>query len=327
MLHYRLDGGSFETIPIQPLGGDLYKASLPPMQCEDVPEFYVSAECERGARLYCPENAPDSFRTAAVIRYEDDIFQDDFEVDLGWTESGTATEGVWERGVPAGDGEHGDPLEDFDGSGQCWLTGNAPGQSDVGWGYTALVSPFMDATAGTAPTVHYAVWYTNHTGENPSGDVLKVLVTNNYGGMWRLVDSIGPVTDTGWQERSFILSDYVTPNDHVQVCFEAADRGGESTVEAAVDAVRIVAFTCDNQPCCGEFTGGLTGNTDCDVDGKRNLADITRLIDRVYVSRDWLCCEANGNVSGDAEGKLNLTDITVLIDFVYLTHTETAACP
>jgi hypothetical protein len=78
--------------------------------------------------------------------------------------------------------------------------------------------------------------------------------------------------------------------------------------------------------CCGAYTGGQTGNTNCDTDGKRNLADITRLIDRVYVSQTPLCCEPNGNTNGDPGGVINLADITRLIDFVYVSHAETAPC-
>jgi hypothetical protein len=78
--------------------------------------------------------------------------------------------------------------------------------------------------------------------------------------------------------------------------------------------------------CCGEYTGGYTGNTNCDTDGKRNLADITRLIDRVYVSQASLCCEPNGNTNGDPGGLINLADITRLIDYVYVSHAETAPC-
>lgn len=78
--------------------------------------------------------------------------------------------------------------------------------------------------------------------------------------------------------------------------------------------------------CCGEFTNGLTGNTNCDSEGKRNLADITKLIDRVYISKANLCCEKNGNINGDLEGKLNLADITKLIDHVYISKSETEPC-
>jgi len=78
--------------------------------------------------------------------------------------------------------------------------------------------------------------------------------------------------------------------------------------------------------CCGHHTGGYTGNTDCSTDGKRNLSDITRLIDHVYIEKTPLCCPASGNTSGDAEGKINLSDITALIDHVYISELETADC-
>ena len=86
-------------------------------------------------------------------------------------------------------------------------------------------------------------------------------------------------------------------------------------------------FTPQTEPCCGLYTGGYTGNTDCSTDGVRNLSDIIVLIDHVYLSMAPLCCEANGNVSGDPEGTLNLTDIVNLIDHVYISYAPTALCP
>jgi len=56
------------------------------------------------------------------------------------------------------------------------------------------------------------------------------------------------------------------------------------------------------------------------------LSDVTKLIDRVYLSKVPLCCEANGNVDGDAEGKMALSDITKLIDHIYLGKQPTALC-
>ncbi len=78
--------------------------------------------------------------------------------------------------------------------------------------------------------------------------------------------------------------------------------------------------------CCGLYTGGRTGNVDCSTDGDRNLADITRLIDFVYISHNPLCCKQEANTDGDSEGIATLSDITRLIDFVYISQTETALC-
>ena len=78
--------------------------------------------------------------------------------------------------------------------------------------------------------------------------------------------------------------------------------------------------------CCGRLTNGYTGNTDCDDLGKRNLADITRHIDHVYVSKEPLCCKSAANTDGDELGTVNLGDITRLIDHVYVSKEETAPC-
>ena len=80
------------------------------------------------------------------------------------------------------------------------------------------------------------------------------------------------------------------------------------------------------QSCCGEFTSGQTGNANCSDDGKVNLADITRLIDRVYISKVELCCEENGNIEGDVDANVNLADITSLIDHVYISKNPTTPC-
>jgi hypothetical protein len=81
----------------------------------------------------------------------------------------------------------------------------------------------------------------------------------------------------------------------------------------------------DGGDCCGNFTGGTTGNCNCSADGAINLADITRLIDFVYISQSPLCCQENGDINGDGTSA-NLADITRLIDHVYISQSPTAAC-
>ena len=81
-----------------------------------------------------------------------------------------------------------------------------------------------------------------------------------------------------------------------------------------------------NMPCCGSYTEGFTGNTNCSDDGKLTLSDISRLIDRLYVSKQPLCCEANGNVNGSSDGAITLSDVSRLIDNVYISKLPTALC-
>ncbi len=86
-----------------------------------------------------------------------------------------------------------------------------------------------------------------------------------------------------------------------------------------------IGSPCDpDESCCGLYTGGYPGNTDCSHDGKRTLADITRLIDHIYISKQDLCCQQNGDVHFD--DKRSLGDITGLIDHVYIRRNEFDPC-
>ena len=101
--------------------------------------------------------------------------------------------------------------------------------------------------------------------------------------------------------------------------------GHSITVQYAVDHGYWQPSVADTS-CCGRYTGGYTGNTDCDTQGKYTLNDVTVLIDNVFITHKELCCEENGNVDGSADGKHTLNDITRLIDKVFITHAATASC-
>jgi hypothetical protein len=78
--------------------------------------------------------------------------------------------------------------------------------------------------------------------------------------------------------------------------------------------------------CCGQYNDGYTGNANCSEDGKLSLADIARLIDRVYISKQPLCCEPDGNTDGGPDGLISLSDITRLIDAVYISKGSPEPC-
>jgi hypothetical protein len=124
----------------------------------------------------------------------------------------------------------------------------------------------------------------------------------------------------GWVQEEFDLSVY---SGVVQLMFRFGSDRYTSEEGWYIDDIQVTESSC-----CGAYTGGFTGNCNCDTEGKRNLSDITQLTSRVYLTPEVpLCCEENGNTDGDLQGKLNLIDITRLIDNVYISHTQTAPCP
>ncbi len=110
-------------------------------------------------------------------------------------------------------------------------------------------------------------------------------------------------------------------NDHV---FVAWDDQRESTMYPDVYA-RVVPVEAFGD-CCGLYSDGLPGNTDCDIEGRITLSDLTRLIDRLYISRRPLCCAASGNVDGSPDGVVSLSDVARLIDHTYISRQPLAPC-
>ena len=246
-------GSGFQLSPMNEISPNLYQASFPPTACAQEIRYYFVAEAEGGIDQSEPLTPPGSFFTALSASSIRTGFSDDFETHKNWFDISTATDGFWERGVPDGNGTRGDPLEDADGSGQCYLTGNFPGNSDVDDGYTWLVSPLMDATGppNEEAILTYWRWYSNSVGEAPESDVFVVELSNNSGSTFTVLETVGPggaEVHGGWVQKSFRISDYMTPTNTMRVVFKASDEGEGSIVEAAVDGVAIKFVTCESSP-------------------------------------------------------------------------------
>ncbi|RKX25660.1 MAG: hypothetical protein DRP45_05405 [Candidatus Zixiibacteriota bacterium] len=241
-LHYSINNAPIQTESMTEVSSNEYVATLPAVICGDEIKFYVSAEDAVKGRAYDPN--PVSPHRAIPVTDGIEQFADNFETDQGWTVSGDAMDGHWERGIPA-NGDRSDPPTDFDGSGMCFLTGNIAGDSDVDSGSTYLDSPVFDLLDREGE-VSYARWYANDFGHDPNNDVLIVYVSNDNGSSWVMAETVGPILEStgGWFERSFWVSDFVEPTSQVRVRFEASDLVSRSVVEAGIDAFRVTDWDC-----------------------------------------------------------------------------------
>lgn len=246
------NGNGFQQYAMTQSAPNVYQATFPAIPCGTVVRYYVSAESTGGTAMSDPKAAPDASYSGLAAATVNTVFYDDGETNAGWTVSGNATDGQWNRGVPVGGGTRGDPVTDGDGSGACWLTDNVAGNSDVDGGSTILTSPVLDASHSypEVPLIQYWRFYSNNFGGDPLNDIFVVEISNNGGASWVNLETVGPAGPEamgGWYHKSFRISDFLTPTANMRIRFNASDLGTGSVVEAAVDGVRIAMATCDRQ--------------------------------------------------------------------------------
>lgn len=266
-LHYNAGNGP-ASVPMVHVGGDDFEAPIGVLPCGAIVSYYVSAENDFGTTFTNPPlgAAGAVVRTVAFGDVTDAY--DNFETDTGWTTAMVgATAGGWQRGVPVNDsGWAYDPATDGDGSGRCWLTGNADGNTDVDGGSVQLTSTTFSLLPSLA-RVSYMYFIKMTT---PSaGDGLFVEVSSNGpAGPWTLVRSYTTDGGLAWHsdeiEAAELTSLGVTINGNMTLRFTAADINPGAIVEAAIDGFRLGSLDCDG-PCPGA-DGDLNG--DLQVDGR-----------------------------------------------------------
>ncbi|MEO8068391.1 MAG: choice-of-anchor B family protein [Flavobacteriales bacterium] len=160
--------------------------------------------------------------SAPISLTVDPGYYDDFAFDLGWSVSGSASEGHWERGEPIGQEIQGfllQPEEDVpsDCADLCFLTGNGAdiGLNDVQDGTTLLVSPAFDATTYTNPLVAWQYWYFDGSLNGAVDDSLTFFLRT--GGVDHFVSSIHPnAAMSVWTADSVVIFNIVPPAADMQ---------------------------------------------------------------------------------------------------------------
>ncbi|MCH7701762.1 MAG: hypothetical protein IID37_08745 [Planctomycetes bacterium] len=258
---YSIDGGPFTTVAMTELVDNEYEATLPAIECVEKIDFYFSAEDTGGNVFSDPSSAPDStFSSIAFTGTTSPVFSHDFETNPGWTDSGNASTGHWDRGVPIDD-NRGDPPTDFDGSGQCFVTGNAHDE-DVDNGSVTLTSVSYDLSGLLRPQVRYARWYHNSFGNDPHNDIFEVDVSDDGGNTWTNLEIVGPgptsengEVDGGWFVKEYDIVSVIDITDEFRIRFTASDPDPGAVVEAGIDAFEIFDLVCDVADCEGDANG------------------------------------------------------------------------
>lgn len=209
-------------------------------------EVYMVSVAKWGYETSCFEQIIDQ-TTGVLTVYLRKGYQDEFTFDLGWVVSGSASSGMWERGMPHGTDSGSSPGQDadFDCGKNAFVTGNDssldPDVDDVDGGYTTLVSPMMDLTTYSDPHLNYSRWFYCMHGAPPN-DTLRVRISN--GSTLVVVDQVGgQVFDPSWTDRSIRISDYIPLTSTMQVFFRVSDDDPEVNItEAGIDRFSITNY-------------------------------------------------------------------------------------
>ena len=196
-------------------------------------EYYFSAQDTSNVTYTDPRQAPSTVHSAIAADNLTTVRSYNFNTTPpGWivTNTNLAT-GPWQRGTPV---DPRDPSSDFDGSGQCWVTGNAT-NVDVDGGPTTLTTEIFDLSSAADPYVRYALWFTTLTTDD---DHLVVQASQNGGGSWITIESLAEFP--GWETHGFRVRDHFTNLSQFRMRFAVADQPNNSVTEAALDAFRRI---------------------------------------------------------------------------------------
>lgn len=255
VLRYDAGAGVVE-VPLASLGGGVYEGAFPAIACGSTVAYWFSARDVEGFTVTAPNAAPGAgtFTAVSAIGLRP-IFSLAMEADPGFSigaPGDDATTGVWVRVDPRGTVAQ--PEDDHTAApgALCFVTGQGSagggdGENDVDGGTTTLVTGRLDFSEWADPVLSYWRWYSNNTGSSPGADTFVVEASNDDGGSWTNVETVGPTgADAigGWIEHRFRLASAVTPTGLVKLRFKASDLGSGSIVEAAVDDLAAFEYVC-----------------------------------------------------------------------------------
>lgn len=173
---------------------------------------------------------------------------DDFAFANGWTVTGAASAGIWERAVPAGTDNQGAPSNpandvSVDCSNKAFVTGNNNANAsvdDVDNGATILTSPVFDLTTYNSPSIRYARWFYNGggTGASPNDSLVISISNGTLSVDLEAVTATTPGMST-WVQKQFDLTGVIPVTSTMQLKVRAVDFSPGHLVEGGFDHFRV----------------------------------------------------------------------------------------
>lgn len=171
-------------------------------------------------------------------------YYDDFLFDFGWTQSATASTGIWTRAVPNAtsfNGNFSNPnMDDSDDFGNlCYVTGNSnsnnAGADDIDDGIVALQSPIFDLSGYSNPEISFATWFLNGGGSSTPDDEMTITLSNGISSVTLANINENNTIESTWVNTSFVVSDFISPTTDMQLVITVGDEGNPHLAEGGFD--------------------------------------------------------------------------------------------
>jgi choice-of-anchor B domain-containing protein len=212
-----------------------------------VPGVYEVNIQKWGYQPFCQQNV--NLVTAPFTQGLDFGIYDDFAFDWGWTATGNAATGLWDRAEPMGTVIQGFPVNaendvTTDCGVECYATGNGttdPFGNAVTDGYVLLTSPVFDGTDFVNPEVRYDRWVFNFSQNGPGNDTLWVRINN--GTQTATLEQFKQTSpNSSWISKAFNISSLIPITTNMQVSFYTANQPNSfDLLEVAIDKFEVVS--------------------------------------------------------------------------------------
>ncbi len=295
-----IDGGIMESMGMSEISPNVYEATLPAVPCGSSIEYCVSVDESLGEKYYSPDI--DSPHLLSPVSDSVLLFEDDFETNKGWSISG----GLWQRGIPTGQGSSElqypvpDPTEGSNGPNVFGYNLNGDYENNLGEMY--LTSPAIDCTDRDNVILRFSRWLGV---EQPIYDNASIMVSNDGSSWNQLWANYATIGDLEWEEMEYDISYWAANQPTVYIRFIMGPTDGGLRMNGwNIDDIRVVSYECTSY-LCGDANG------DADV----NIGDAVSLIAFIFnggASPDPLCVSDN---NGDNE--VNIGDAVYLINHVF----------
>ncbi|MEE9441743.1 MAG: M28 family peptidase [candidate division Zixibacteria bacterium] len=257
-LHYSINGGEYQIIPMASLDLTTYQTNLPGLSCGDEISYYFSASEIINGQFYYP--SPGSPLTVIVGSEQVIIFEDDFETDKSWTATGQ-----WERGTPLGmGGAHGYPDPSYAYSGENVYGYNLSGDYPDNLGPQFLTAPFLDCSDYGEVTLSFMRWLGVERSQYDHASIEAAGFGTGFVTVW---ENEATISDNEWVAQTIDISEIADHESTVILRWTMGSTdNGWTYCGWNIDDVSITGYTCDqtNDPLAitsESIPGGATGDT------------------------------------------------------------------